>query len=245
MADEHDTPLTDEQDQEVRRLLASARHDEPMPHDVVDRLDRVLDDLADEPARRAPVVDLAARRRRVASLLVAAAAVVVVGVGVGQLVGTNSGDDMGDSSVAGGASDTEAESPESTLRQRDSDSSADEAAPSDQAGNAAGDRVLVKGRSFAVDPDDLSRDLRKVQQYAERSAVVDSLNRAKGDAALAELASCPTKGLGEGTYVSIRYGDQPAILVLRPPVGETQVADVYLCGSRDPVRSLTLRLPSP
>ena len=240
MADEHDTPLTDEQEEEVRRLLADARHDEPMPPDVVDRLDRVLDDLADEPARRAPVVDLAARRRRVASLLVAAAAVVVVGVGLGQLVGTTSGEDAGESSMpaeAGSAADSD----DGALRQ---DPGAGEAEPEAGAGNAASDRLMVKGKSFVVSPDELSRDLRKVQLYAERNAALEQMDRLD-DAPLAQLASCPTKGLGEGTYVSISYGDQSAILVLRPPEGETQVADVYLCGSRDPVRSLTLRLPPP
>ena len=42
--------LTPEQESEVRRLLAEARHDEPIPAEVADRLDRVLADLArDEP----------------------------------------------------------------------------------------------------------------------------------------------------------------------------------------------------
>ena len=61
MADEPDSPLTPAQDEEVRRLLAGARHDTPMPPEVVDRMDRVLDDLAAEPGRAAPVVDLATR----------------------------------------------------------------------------------------------------------------------------------------------------------------------------------------
>ena len=51
MTDEPTTPLTPAQEEEVRRLLAEARHTEPMPPDVVARLDRVLDDLADEPGR--------------------------------------------------------------------------------------------------------------------------------------------------------------------------------------------------
>ena len=85
-----DNPLTPAEE-EVRRLLAETRHTEPTPPDVVARLDRVLGDLAQEPDRTAPVVDLARRRRRAASLLVAAAAVVAVGIGIGQILSPQSG----------------------------------------------------------------------------------------------------------------------------------------------------------
>lgn len=244
MTDEHDTPISDEQEDEVRRLLAEARHDEPMPPDVVARMDRVLDDLAAEPARRAPVVHLAARRRRAASMLVAAAAVVVVGIGIGQVIGATGGDDQGEDSVSSGqAADSDAGGTSAEKRRRNG--ADEEPAPSELAGNPAGSRTLVEGKSFVVDPDELSRDLRKVQLYAERNANLDTTTRLEDRIPLAGLPACPTRGLGEGTYVPLRYGDQPAILVLRPPEGETQVADVYLCGSRDPVRSLTLRLPPP
>jgi hypothetical protein len=83
-----DHELSPEQER-VRRLLAEARVEAPMPDEVVARLDRVLARLADEEDDDdAPsVVDLAARRRRkAATLLVAAAAVVAVGVGAGQLL---------------------------------------------------------------------------------------------------------------------------------------------------------------
>ena len=45
---DHDGELTPEQEAEVRRLLADARHTEPMPDAVVARLDRVLADLHPE-----------------------------------------------------------------------------------------------------------------------------------------------------------------------------------------------------
>ena len=49
---DHDTgplpELTPEQESEVRRLLAEARHDEPVPADVAARLDDVLADLTRE-----------------------------------------------------------------------------------------------------------------------------------------------------------------------------------------------------
>ena len=82
----------------MRRLLAEARHDEPIPAEVADRLDRVLAGLArDEPGAPgvAPVVDLAARRRRrnAAALLAGAAAVIVAGFGVGQVIDVGSDSD--------------------------------------------------------------------------------------------------------------------------------------------------------
>ena len=103
MSDERD--LTPEQEARVARLLADARADEPIPAEVAARLDRVLAGMAgeqiagpDQPV--APVIDIAARRRRrVRTLLVAAAAVVVAGVGIGQVVGPQSGDDASDAGV--------------------------------------------------------------------------------------------------------------------------------------------------
>lgn len=84
-------------DDAVRRLLADARHDEPVPDDVAARLDDTLAALVAERASSpspsaeavapvAEVVDLAARRRRRVTQFVAAAAVVVVaGVGIDQM----------------------------------------------------------------------------------------------------------------------------------------------------------------
>lgn len=115
--------LDPEQDEYVRRLLADARHTEPPPADVADRLDDALAGLvpglvagrpgsADEgPDERRPVVpvrDLAVERRRhrVVQLLVAAAAVVAVGVGLGQLdLGsvTTADSDAGGSAADGAA----------------------------------------------------------------------------------------------------------------------------------------------
>ena len=41
----------------------------------------------------------------------------------------------------------------------------------------------------------------------------------------------------------VRYGSQPAVVAFRQPLGDVQVAEVYLCGNPDPVRSLTLPAP--
>lgn len=116
-------PHEHDDEEQVRRLLAEARHDEPMPAEVAARLEETLAALAatpplagvDDPAadgtvqpdrdgpdragqdRDAPdrrVPDLTARRRRTArNLLVAAAAVVVLGVGLAQLDVSPGGED--------------------------------------------------------------------------------------------------------------------------------------------------------
>ena len=106
-----DDELTPAEAERVRRLLAEARHTEPMPDDVAARLDRVIAGLADDPESRAtreeasaPVVRLDERRRRAGRLLLAAAAVVVGGVAVGQLVG-DAGDEGEASSPAAETAD--------------------------------------------------------------------------------------------------------------------------------------------
>ncbi len=90
MNDRTDVPSSDDQSPEiaeVRRLLADARHVDPMPDDVAARMNAVIARLGDEtPAARPEppdtnVIPIAPhRRRRAAALLVAAAAIVVGGV---------------------------------------------------------------------------------------------------------------------------------------------------------------------
>ena len=89
----HESPLYPADDERIRRLLAEARHTEPMPEAVAARLDQVLADLVADRAEREPPepaaapVDLAARpARTAANLLVAAAAVVPVGFGITQVL---------------------------------------------------------------------------------------------------------------------------------------------------------------
>ncbi|WP_232677210.1 hypothetical protein [Nocardioides sp. R-C-SC26] len=110
-----ESPSREQREERLRRLLAQARHDDPMPDDVASRLDRVLERLAaEEPPRdEHDVVELAARRRqRVTALLVAAAAVVVVGVGVGSAVRPDS-DSADVASATGGAPEEEVANAES------------------------------------------------------------------------------------------------------------------------------------
>jgi hypothetical protein len=229
-------------EEEVRRLLAEARHTGPTPPDVVARLDRVLDDLAHEPVHAAPVVDLARRRRRrAASLLVAAAAVVVVGVGVDQVVNsqgeaeTSSGlsaetaDQGADAGAGSGQSKNGAEAAES----------GDEPAAAPKA--TKGDATLVElGRR------DIADGLTRLRHLAAvgREPLTDGAYQAgPRSAERAAGAACGVAGWGRGRFLPVSYAGAPAVVVLRRPVGETQVADVFLCGSEQPVRSVTLPAP--
>jgi hypothetical protein len=243
--------MTDEQldprDAEVRRLLAGARHTDPAPEDVVARLDRVLADLATEPSRVRPVTDLATRRRRVTRMLVAAAAVVVVGVGVQQVVSPQDGSDSADgpstTSLREEGGDQDAGSSESGAATSDevSDDEAPEAtesspldgviAPLPQSGEA--DLVRLRPRHFADD-------------VAAHPTFTNARGAQVGGRAMAFDAAgvaCRADAWGRGTFVPVRYGRTPAVLVFRRAMGDTQVADLFLCGETEPERSVTLPAP--
>lgn len=232
-------PLTPEEE-EVRRLLADARHTGPPPPEVVARLDRVLGDLAQEPDRAAPVVDLSRRRRRVASLLVAAAAVVAVGVGVSQVVSPQPASD--DSRATGAAAERADEGRDSVKPEGPANgvtSSGAEPIPlDDQAG---------KVELFKLRPDHLEDDFtvaRRELAAADAAGAPRAYSYAGPRSAdRAAGAACNTDQWGRGRFVPVRYGNTPAVLVFRRPDGATQVADLFLCGSVEPVRSITLPAP--
>jgi hypothetical protein len=54
---------------------------------------------------------------------------------------------------------------------------------------------------------------------------------------------CPPADWGAGTFVPVRYAGDPAVLVFRRAVGDTQVVDLFHCGSVDVIRSITLPAP--
>ena len=228
-SDHGDGPgLSPADDARIRRLLAEARHTEPMPGDVVARLDRVLAGLAEERKERlAPVVELASRRRRTAaSLLVAAAAVVVVGVGISRVLPDNgvvsSGGDAQTSTqedAAGGS----ANAPEPSRNGSQSAVAPPEAAP--------GQRPVVRIRSAHFGP-----DVRRARTTASKSSP-------QAFVAFPPADGCLTVDPGPGSLLPATYDEAPAYLVLRPPAGDTQVVDLYLCGDTAPRRSITLTTP--
>jgi hypothetical protein len=228
VSDPTDPQLGPEQEAEVRRLLAGARHDEPVPHEVAARLDRVLADLVGEPAREATVVRLAHRRRRVATMLLAAAAVVVGGFGVGQLLDGVGGSDSGESATS--AEDAPA----------DEESAFGGSAESEDGGGAAAEPpadaevVRVRPATFAEDVA-LLRTRAVSQSSGQSGAAPDTLGEAR-----ASLAVCGPGDWGRGRYLPVQYGRAAGYVVLRRPRGDTQVADLFLCGSDRVVRSVTL-----
>jgi hypothetical protein len=217
----HESPLEPGQDARIRALLADARHTEPMPADVVARLDRVLDGLASERAPVAPVIDLARRRRTAAKLLVAAAAVIVAGVGVSQVLpGVGSDNGSADQATAGDA-------PEAA--QADGSGGGSDRAPQ------LSDSVVpqpVYGDAARIRPDHFGADVRRVRSRIDGGD-------AKSYSAVPDTACLPAP-VGEGTVIAATYDGAPAALVLRPPAGDTQVVDLYLCGQTAPLRSITL-----
>jgi hypothetical protein len=67
-----------------------------------------------------------------------------------------------------------------------------------------------------------------------------------GSAALVEYPAegCLAVGVEPGSeVVATTYDAAPAALVLRPPLGDVQVVDLYLCGDLEPRRSITLTAP--
>ncbi|WP_372727240.1 hypothetical protein [Nocardioides sp.] len=248
---QHDPKLTKQQDQAVRRLLAEARHTEPMPDDVAARLERVLSDLADSPegpGETGNLVELASRRRRrVASLLVAAAAVVVLGVGLGQLMDIGQGDAIS-------ASTADRSTPE------DADSAAGSAAGSGETNSELG-AALDSFGSFEtlapveIRPDDFSTDVARTRRQLESGRLADrtsptdksptssSAESAPAESAGSSAYDCVRPEWGEGSYVPVLYGADLGVLVFREVTGDSQVVDLFSCGSPEVLRSITLPVP--
>lgn len=247
-----DRDLSPEQEERVRRLLAEARVDEPIPGDVAGRLDRVLARLADGALdEETAVVDLAARRRRkVTTLLVAAAAVVAVGVGASQLSGPMS---------SGSDSATSAEAPEAASADqaggnvvgRDGTEAEPPSALSGSANDLTSSSRLKPATPVRLRPAFFAIDVERVRSGVSAYATGPSGSAgaaqapeapAEEGAALddATVDMCEPAAWGPGDLYVVRYAGSPAVLAFRPPVGDTQVVDLLQCGTADLLRSVTL-----
>ena len=204
------------QEEEVRRLLASARHDEPMPDDVAARLDRVLTDLRAEGTPRPPA-DLAAaraRRRRLTTTLVAAAALVVAGVGVSRLDLTSDSMDAGSSDSAGSSV---------------SDSQREDGPTPEDPGAA---ELSLPTATVTLSADGFDREVRQLLKRAGKASTEDR-------ALAGGVPACPAPS-GGGTALPAEYDGAPAVLVVRRPAGGVRVVDLYVCGETTPARSVRL-----
>ena len=226
----------DPDDDAVRRLLADARHTEPMPDGVAARMDAVLADLAADAHATPPdpvVVPLNIhRRRRAAGMLVAAAAIVVGGVVVAQHL-PGAGDSSGATATAGDRADSSSVAGDASGTPSVRTPVPEHAAPGHLPLGAAEvrhGRVQVRPQQFTADA---VAARRLVQQRLPLSSYT-RLGHPGGSCAVPAHA---------GVRVAATYQRAPAVLVFHAPVSSTQVVDLYLCGSRRPVRSATL--PSP
>ncbi|WP_028653774.1 hypothetical protein [Nocardioides halotolerans] len=227
--------LTLEQEESVRRLLADARHDEPIPAEVAARLDTTLAGLTrDEPGSPgvAPVLDLAARRRRrnAAGLLAGAAAVIVSGFVGGQLIDVgSSGDDAGtasteaDANRAGSADDQAG---------GDSLESFSPGATAPLAGSG-GPVLQLRSQHLASDLDT------QLRSYASEGSASASLS-ASELGALGCTTQPPPQKFGLGEFFPALFDGTPAVVALRAPADGTQTADVLECSSAELLDSVTL-----
>ena len=230
--------LSPEQAERVRRLLADARHTESMPADVAARLDRVLAELVTVPQDeeqetqgRAAVVPLAQRRRRAGRLLLAAAAVVVGGVAVAQIGSSGGGETALD---AGGDAGRALQAPERESADLDVPPASSDPGP----GAVADTQVsIARGPARVVRPSHFVRDARRARSSAVR---VTLQSQTDGQESLRDVVGCEPEAWGGGRYVPVSYGRTGGWLVVRAPVGDTQVADLFLCGDESAVRSATL-----
>ncbi len=257
---ENDPPLSPAQEAAVRRALAQAGGPEPLPHEVAERLDTVLEELAadrsvrpgalpeDHPeASGVARLDAAARRRRtrVRILLGAAAAAAVVIVG-GGIVNDRSGHD--DASTADQLS---AGDPARDTHSADDDAaggsaSSEDAAPMQEQADApespAGDGAVSRTTT--------DQPLREVHASRLRDNLVALQKASLPDPADADYSGssltapsdfmCERVGFGNGYLVGVLYDGKPAVVAFRAPVGSTQEADVLACGTGDVLHSTTL-----
>jgi hypothetical protein len=228
--------LTPEQEA-VRRLLAEARHDGPVPPEVVSRLDETLASLVAERASErslAPVVDLGARRRRLAGIgLLAAAAVVVAGVAIGQGLPSRSGSDDTSASSAGDQSDSApAEVPES-----DTDGGEDSGGAASETGPGALKSVAPLAGVPTVSSADVDLDSELVGVRSDAATRSQQLGSADA------LSNCELPRLGQGRRLVAEVDGQPGVIVFRRPDGAAQQAEIYVCGTPEPVRTLSLPAP--
>ena len=236
----------------VRQLLADARHDESVPTEVAERLDRVLAELRSSRPNTGSGTDVrpARRRRPGRRLVLAAAAVGVLGV-----VGTQI------ELPGGSGTDTAAET---TGRESAADAADADAAADADGADGAGSGAEAPAPPPASDLDELhasrapyAADARTARPLRLTSASFDRVVRrfvrqetaARGYLSkhLYRLGSaavgCGTAEWGRGRRVPASYDGAPATLIFRPEQRDgSHLVDLYLCGASAPIRSTAVLL---
>jgi hypothetical protein len=226
VTDSADSPESPEVE-EVRRLLADARHTGPMPDDVVARMDDVLAGLRREAADAPVVVPLYRRRRtKAAGMLVAAAVIVVGGV-----VAARQLPSFGPEATSAGS----AAGQENAPAQGGSGGHTRQPGTQFQGKQTAGQAPVVRHGRVVVHPGRFTADALAGRRLLQQ------LSATKGDHL--ETARCPSVPSGAARVLEATYERAPAALVYRRPSDSSQVVDLYVCGTSQPIRSTTLPAP--
>ncbi len=199
-----------------------------MPADVAARMSRVIDRLGDEtPAARpapraAEVIPISAtRRRRVAGLLAAAAAIVVGGVVIQNVHLSSEGSGA---ATSAGAEDRQGDA------MSGNEAPGSSRTPTDPGPESGHQKSLVKVHPRRFTSDALrARQLLRAPDYA----ALDATGKA------ADCVDVPR----HARAVRATYKRAPAALVFQRPRGGSQVVDLYVCHSTEPIRSTTLSVP--
>lgn len=235
--------MTPDQEEQVRRALASVPPAQPVPPEVAARLDARLADLVAE--RESASADRGtveggdtSRRRRWPAVLVAAALVGVVGVGVGTVLdnvtpgsldaATEAGGDAGsapEERAEGGAPLAEAPTPQQ-------DGSRQPSALMDKH-----HRYLLLAERIRLGSETLRRDVSEiVDLHIPRTTAREDAADDEGDSATAErkvdrlFGRCDLPATAPGDrLIAVRLDGDPATLALRRPEDGTRVAQVYSC----------------
>ena len=227
--------LTPDETEAVRRLLAEARHDEPLPADLAARLDEVLAGLVagrEEAEEPAPATVVPLRRRRWPQVLVAAAAVTVLGYATATAVLNN-----GTSGDAGSTGETT------------SDNSAEDfgggAEPDVEAGApqpSAPTSGPLRGALREIDVRRLERlhEATLPQQLAQ----LLSTRTYATDSTTISAACGPIYEVEDATRYVALYRSHVALVLAFPTRDGVRRVDVYDCESAAPRRAVeTVTLP--
>jgi hypothetical protein len=254
MSDQPDTgsvpELTPEQESQVRRLLADARHDDPIPVEVAARLDTVLAGLTrDEPGSEgvAPVIDLAARRRRrnAAALLAGAAAVIVAGFAIGQVidVSPDASSDAGSAAVNTDREGSATAEPPAAASSQDAAGGSGSGTGGFTAPPSVPAPLETLGGSVQLRSSHLESDVTRQLPGLTADAGADRRPDAKAFSAAGCPLTAPVSSFGAGVLYPAVFDGSPAVLALRPPSGDTQRADVLSCDTAASLASVTITRP--
>jgi hypothetical protein len=252
------TDLDPAQTEAVRRALAAARHDQPIPAEVAARLDATLAGLVAEdavpavaaamvasapaePARVAAVIPL--RRRRLPVLLVAAAAVVAAAVATPQLL------DRSDEQPTIAAHD---DRPTVLSDRAEAVRPSDAQAPAPELSSTLSALGVTELRDTTL-ADDLANLLQqnRTQQKSLDSVplngAADQDSAATVDAPDAYSTAIPTCGPAEppagSRLFQARYRGHPAVVIALPVTGDVTPVEVYDCRIAPRVPAQVLLVP--